>query len=228
MRILVFCAHPDDAEFNIGSTLLQLSTEHELTLIVLTDGSAGSHGSATIRKAEQEAAARMLGATLVWGGKADCSLEYTRAAALEVAQMIRTHKPHVIFAPYYDVRGDVHDGRAHPDHRVTGQLVRDGARYARFNIQELTGEKHDTKQLFWFMLSHSLSATIAVPVADEEQLKALFHCHASQMKLKNSSIEQYLLQLRRQAAMSYPGIDAVELLYTDLPFAVSAMKLFYE
>ena len=226
MNILIVSGHPDDAEFAIGGILLMLSKKHKLTQLVLTDGGAGTFNDVEKRKREQENASKMLGAKLVWLGKPDCSLEHTRNAAIELAQHIRDAKPDVIFAPYPELKGDIHDGRAHPDHRAAGRLVRDAARYARFNISELKGDKHDTKQVYWFMITPE-EASVAIPIDSvTEELQQLMKCHESQLQLRKSSVGEMLLQFRKNAAMRYRTAQYVEMLATDLPLLVDAEKLF--
>ncbi|WP_409331128.1 PIG-L deacetylase family protein, partial [Trujillonella humicola] len=71
--VLAIGAHPDDVELGCGATLLAHAAAGDtVTVLVVTGGEAGPGEPA--RRLEQEAAARMLGARLVWGGLHDCLL----------------------------------------------------------------------------------------------------------------------------------------------------------
>jgi N-acetylglucosamine malate deacetylase 1 len=221
MKVLVFSAHPDDAEYAMGGTLVQLhALGHEITLIVLTDGSSGSYGSSEERAAEQKAAAELIGAKLLWGGVPDCRLEYTREQAFTIAGYIREAKPDIIFCPHWDQQGGVHDGLAHPDHRALGLLVRDAARFARFRIAGLKGERHNTKQVMYYMVPRHRVAKIIVPVTERSAFLKLARAHKSQLQLRGGELEEILLSVRRSAAHSHPGVELAETFDSDEPILV--------
>jgi N-acetylglucosamine malate deacetylase 1 len=227
MRILVFSAHPDDAEFGMGGTLIQLGKLHEVSLVVMTDGAAGSFGTPEVRKKEQEKAAALVGATLSWGGIPDCHLDYTREQALKVAQIIREKKPDIIFSPHWDQQGSIHDGKAHPDHRAMGLLVRDAARFARFRIDALQGEKHACQHIFWYMVPDHRTPKILVPIDDFlEEFKTLMKAHESQLQIKKGKVEEYLLYVRKIAAQNHGNIEHGEVFDCDVPVPITAQCLF--
>lgn len=219
MRILVFSAHPDDAEFSIGGTLVKLAKRNDLTLCVMTDGGAGTYGDAEMRKKEQQGAAKLLGADLIWKGLPDCSLEHDRKHVLMVAQIIRGAEPDVVLAPYWKQGGDLFDGIAHPEHRILGNLVRDGARYARFRIADLSGAPHRVSQLYYFMAPQE-SCRIGIPVEREDCVR-VFNTHKSQTQLKDGGLIEHLLSNRAAAASNHPGTELVETLTADKPILIS-------
>ncbi len=224
MRILVFSAHPDDAEFALGGTLALLAKRHELVMAVMTDGSAGSYGDTKTRKKEQEAAAELLGAKLLWQGLPDTSLEHDRKHTLQVAQIIRDVQPELILSNWWGLSGDVLDGRAHPEHRIMGLLVRDGARYARFGVSELTAEKHKTHSILWYMVG-SREARIAVPVDSVlDTMQKLWDCHKSQTQLRGSKLIEFLTLQRRAQAEHYPDAKYVEFLGADKPVSIDLAR----
>src|SRR5712691_8664519 len=71
MNILALGAHPDDIEIGCGGTLLKYARAgHAVYLMVLTEGAQG--GSVKVRRDEQLASCRILGAKEVfWGGHPD-------------------------------------------------------------------------------------------------------------------------------------------------------------
>jgi LmbE family N-acetylglucosaminyl deacetylase len=218
MRVLVFSAHPDDAEFALGGTLLRLAHRHEITIVVATDGGAGSYGSKDIRHSEQEAACKFLGANLVWLGEPDCSIDYTRSRALEYAAIIREHQPELVLVTHPDQTGGVHDGLAHPDHKHIGLCVRDAVRFARFRIEGVPGERHDTRHLWYYMVPRSRVPKLLVPVDSvEKALVELWSLHASQHQLRNGGITEHLLQARKMAASDYDDFKLAEAIDSDAP-----------
>ena len=95
-RVLAVGAHPDDIEFGCGATLARWAASgSEVVLLVLTDGSKGTWDRdadvaalVEVRRAEQEAAARTLGAAGVEfldlvDGELEACLLYTSDAADE-------------------------------------------------------------------------------------------------------------------------------------------------
>jgi N-acetylglucosamine malate deacetylase 1 len=224
MKILVISAHPDDAEFACGGALLKLAQHHEVTLLVLTDGSAGSYGDASTRKQEQETAAKQAKVKLIWKGLPDTSLQHDRKHTLMLAQTIRNEQPDAILAPHWNQQGSILDPSAHPEHRITGLLAKDATRYARFKPEELKGQPHRTNHLLWYMTPKHLTPKIALDVSKEqENLLELWNCHKSQQELMKGKLQEHLLQRRKQDAHKQ-GAELVEYLDSDEPMSVSFLK----
>ena len=143
---LAIGAHPDDIEFGCGGTLAKWSAAGTVVHhLICTDGSKGSWDPSAdtaalvvTRQAEQQAAAKALGATgqCVFLGWPDGELDSGLRQRWEVAYWIRKLRPDVVLG---------HDPwkryRLHPDHRHAGFLVCDGVVAARdphfFPEQEL-------------------------------------------------------------------------------------------
>ena len=101
MNVLAIGAHPDDIELGCGGALLHhRALGHKVTLLVLTTGERGPQ-MARSRIEEQEEAARLLGADLLWGGFQDGfipsgrpAIEVVEAAlAASGAEVVYTHGP---------------------------------------------------------------------------------------------------------------------------------------
>lgn len=129
-RAMAVGAHPDDAELNAGGTLARwIAAGCEVTLVVCTDGDAGSRDGDTSREEvarsrrdEQEAAAKALGIReVVWLGFSDGGLEDSLSFRGRIVEMIRRYRPHTILThdPYVRRRF------AHRDHRIAGTVVQD-------------------------------------------------------------------------------------------------------
>lgn len=133
---LVIAAHPDDAEFQCGSTLAKWAAAGTIVHhLVCTDGSKGTWDPDTdqlslveTRKSEQHAAAARLGATgkVVFLAQIDGELTSDLITRSAVAKVIRELKPQVVLG---------HDPwkryRLHPDHLHAGLLTVEGVVAAR-------------------------------------------------------------------------------------------------
>ena len=102
MKVLAVGAHPDDIELGCAGALrAHVLAGDDVTMLVMTAGDRGPQGL-TSRVREQEAAAQVLGARLMWGGFEDGSIPHGRdsvdvvdAAVRAVgADVVYTHAPH--------------------------------------------------------------------------------------------------------------------------------------
>jgi LmbE family N-acetylglucosaminyl deacetylase len=107
--ILAIGAHPDDIEIGLGGLLLLLTLSGlwKVYLLVATRGECG--GDPEIRTREQEAAAALLGASLLWGDLPDSRVSLRPAIKVVEDALSRTN-PDLVF---------VHTRRdTHQDHRT--------------------------------------------------------------------------------------------------------------
>lgn len=102
MKVLAVGAHPDDIELGCAGALLRHKAAGDsVTMAVMTVGALGPQG-VTSRVREQEAAAAVLGADLVWGGFDDGevphgrpSVEFLDSVVRAVdADLVYVHAPH--------------------------------------------------------------------------------------------------------------------------------------
>ena len=114
--ILAIAAHRDDVEQTCGGTLLKMRVLGVRTAILdLTQGEAGTRGSAEQRAAEAGAAAAILGVS--WRGALDIPdgrVENTYDNRLKIVEVLRRVRPRVVILPYWTGR--------HPDHYNTATL----------------------------------------------------------------------------------------------------------
>ncbi len=117
--LLAIAAHRDDVELTCGGTLLVAAARGRTTGILdLSQGEAGTRGSADMRGEEAAQAARILGVSVRENlGLPDAGIVNTPETRAMVAAAIRRLKPRVVIAPSLKGR--------HPDHIATAQLVRD-------------------------------------------------------------------------------------------------------
>jgi bacillithiol biosynthesis deacetylase BshB1 len=115
---IAIAAHRDDVEQTCGGTLLRMAARGLRTAILdLTQGEAGTRGSAEDRAREAEEAARMLGVT--WRQALDLpdgAIENTLENRLKIVRVLRLLRPRVVILPYWQAR--------HPDHAIVGSRLR--------------------------------------------------------------------------------------------------------
>ena len=125
LRIIVFGAHPDDAEFKAGGTAIKWAKAgHAVKLVSVTNGDIGHwqiRGAelAKRRNAEVQAAAKILGVTTQVLDIHDGELEPTLDNRKRITRLIRDWKADIVISHRpWDY---------HPDHRYVGVLVQDAA-----------------------------------------------------------------------------------------------------
>ncbi len=122
--VLVIAAHPDDADFYCGGTLVKWIQEGaKVNYVICTDGAFGSEdGSITteelveLRRREQKAANQIIGVrSTVFLNYPDMGLVGGETLRKELAREIRRFKPQIImsFDPWLKYE-------LHPDHTVSG------------------------------------------------------------------------------------------------------------
>ena len=114
--VLAIAAHRDDVEQTCGGTLLRMASRGLRTAILdLTQGEAGTRGSAEDRANEAAEAARILG--VGWRQALDLpdgAVENTLENRLKIVRVLRLVRPRVVILPYWQAR--------HPDHAMTAAL----------------------------------------------------------------------------------------------------------
>lgn len=114
--VLAIAAHRDDVEQTCGGTLLRMASRGLRTAILdLTQGEAGTRGTAEERANESEEAARILGTgwrqALTLPDGAIANILENR---IEIVRVLRLLRPRVVILPYWQAR--------HPDHSIVATL----------------------------------------------------------------------------------------------------------
>jgi bacillithiol biosynthesis deacetylase BshB1 len=114
--VLAIAAHRDDVEQTCGGTLLRMAARGLRTAILdLTQGEAGTRGSAEERGREAAEAARLLG--VGWREALDLpdgAVENSFENRVKIARVLRQIRPRVVILPYWQAR--------HPDHSIVATL----------------------------------------------------------------------------------------------------------
>jgi LmbE family N-acetylglucosaminyl deacetylase len=126
---LVIAAHPDDAETQMGGTLAKLSEKGQRILLVdLTDGEPTEFAEPGVRARQANEAARLLGVERLSLGLQDRLLTDMMETRLQVAQLIREHRPRFVYG--------TGEACVHPDHAAAVGLTRAAVFLARLGQWE--------------------------------------------------------------------------------------------
>ncbi|MEC7263847.1 MAG: bacillithiol biosynthesis deacetylase BshB1 [Bacteroidota bacterium] len=119
LDILVFGAHPDDAELGAGATIAkEVSKGKKVGIVDLTRGELGTRGSAEIRDAESTASAKIMGISVRENMEfADGFFVNDKEHQLELIKIIRKYRPEIVLCNAVDDR--------HIDHGKGSKLVSD-------------------------------------------------------------------------------------------------------
>jgi N-acetylglucosamine malate deacetylase 1 len=114
--VLAIAAHRDDVEQTSGGTLLRMAARGLRTAILdLTQGEAGTRGTAEDRAREAAEAARLLGVS--WREALDFpdgAIANTLENRKKIVRVLREVRPRVVILPYWQAR--------HPDHAIVAAL----------------------------------------------------------------------------------------------------------
>ena len=227
--VVVFGAHPDDAEMGMGGTIATLAKAGRSVLIVsLTQGEMGTHGSLAVRAQEAADAARVLGCDHRLLDFADTAVENTPGSRSRVMRLVRELAPTVVFAPYHTSRFGHHDGAAHVDHLATGALVRDALKLARLRGLEPAIPAHDVRRLFFYMVPRDRYPAFTVDVSAEwETVVKALAAYATQMRIERqgNSILSILETYRRYHGIA-TGCTHAEPFLCDEALRADAETLF--
>jgi LmbE family N-acetylglucosaminyl deacetylase len=93
--LLIFGAHPDDAELSCGGTILKMvESGKKAGIIDLTGGEYGTRGNKKIRAKETKEAGKILGIKVRENlGFKDTSIENSFANRLKIIKLIRMYRP---------------------------------------------------------------------------------------------------------------------------------------
>ncbi|MGS2726556.1 bacillithiol biosynthesis deacetylase BshB1 [Psychroserpens sp. BH13MA-6] len=163
LDILVFGAHPDDAELGCGATIAkEVARGKKVGIIDLTRGELGTRGTEDTRAQEADDAAKILGVTVRDNlGFSDGFFVNDKEHQLEVIKMIRKYQPEIVLCNAIDDR--------HIDHGKGSQLVSDacflsGLMKIETTIQGKNQEKWRPKLVLHFIQWKSLEPDVVIDV----------------------------------------------------------------
>jgi bacillithiol biosynthesis deacetylase BshB1 len=184
--LLVFAAHPDDAEIHCGATIaVQVRLGATVAVIDATRGELGSRGSVEIREREATAASQALGLA----GRENLGLPDGAvpaddpAARTLVVDAIRRHRPRAVLCLNGHAR--------HPDHINLASLVHGAVKAASFHkLPTPSGAPSVSDVRLWFYeaeLPVTPDFLVGATEDDWRRKMAAIRCFASQLHQPGST-----------------------------------------
>jgi len=147
--VIAFGAHPDDLEAVMGGTAVKLVRKDFSVLFVdLCEGEPARHAARGERHKQAVKAAEILGVERAALTLQDRLISDTVLARLQIAQLLRKHRPQMVFTTA--------GAGVHPDHKAVTDIVTHGVFYARLpKWDEIAGceclketQPHEIQRLF--------------------------------------------------------------------------------
>lgn len=174
LDVLVFAAHPDDAEMSCGGTICKLvDAGNKIGIVDLTRGELGTRGSAELRKKEAALASEIMGLAVRENlGFRDGFFENNEAHQIAIIQQIRRFQPKLLLVNAILDR--------HPDHGKAAKLVKDaaflsGLRKISTSWEGNFQEAWRPAKLFSYIQDHRLAPDFVVDISSyfEQKWKAI-------------------------------------------------------
>jgi N-acetylglucosamine malate deacetylase 1 len=157
LDILVFAAHPDDAELGSGGTIAKhVSLGYKVGVVDLTRGELGTRGTVQTRDAEAKDSAIVLGLSVRENlNLRDGFFKNDEEHQLKLIQAIRKYQPEIVLA------NAVHD--RHPDHGKGAALAFDSCFLA--GLAKVETKEDGKSQKAWKPkhLYHYIQSQLIVP-----------------------------------------------------------------
>lgn len=180
LDVLVFAAHPDDAELAMGGTIAKLTkNDFKVGIIDLTRGELGTRGTAETRQKEAFNAAIALKIALRENlGMPDGNIQNSRENLMKVILAIRKFRPKIIFAPYKNDR--------HPDHIDASNLIKramfsSGLAKIKTFDKEVPQNHFRPEKLFYYMQTYTFDPSFIIDISEtfDQKMKAV-QCYSTQ------------------------------------------------
>ena len=174
LDVLAFGVHPDDVELSCAGVLLvEIKNGKKAGIIDLTAGELGTRGTGEIRKAEAEAAAKIIGVDVRENlGMADGFLQNDEVHQRKIITVIRTYQPEIILCNAPEDR--------HPDHGRSSKLVADaaflsGLQKIETGINGTAQEAWRPKYVFRYIQDRMLNPDFVIDITDvfEKKIEAI-------------------------------------------------------
>lgn len=184
VRVLVFGAHPDDAEvYAPGLLIRHTRMGHQVKIISVTDGRSGHHEIppaelVRVRRAEAQQAGKRIGAEYVTWDFPDGALEPTLEVRWAIISEIRRFAPHLVLTH--------RPSDYHPDHRAVGTAVQDASYLVTVphvcpDVPALRSDPVVAYMCDLFTRPAALQPDVILDVSDEFNLAVqMAACHESQ------------------------------------------------
>src|SRR5512139_1993638 len=174
LDILVFAAHPDDAELSMGGTIAKFTSQGlKVGVADLTKAELSTRGNVITRAKETAAASKVLKLKIRENlGIKDGNISSSQENVKKVVTLIRKYKPTIVFAPYCNDR--------HPDHIDASHLIKravfsSGLEKFKTIIAGKSQLQYRPKKIFYYMQTYLFQPTFIVDISEyfEQKMKSV-------------------------------------------------------
>ncbi|NWG27504.1 MAG: bacillithiol biosynthesis deacetylase BshB1 [Ignavibacteriaceae bacterium] len=188
LDVLVFAAHPDDAELSMGGTIARFTSQGlKVGVVDLTKAELSTRGNIITRAKETVAASKVLNLKVRENlGIKDGGISLSHDSIKKVVQTIRKYKPSIVFAPYFNDR--------HPDHIDVSQLIKrsvfsSGLEKFKTSLSGKPQIAYRPKKIFYYMQTYLFQPSFIVDISEffETKMKS---CKAFKSQFHNPSLKR--------------------------------------
>jgi len=180
LDVLIFAAHPDDAELAMGGTIAKLSNNNlKVGIIDLTRGELGTRGTSETRQREAFNAALALKVSVRENLEMpDGDIRSSKENLMRVIIEIRKFKPKIVFAPYFNDR--------HPDHIDASHLIKramfsTGLSKIKTFDKEVPQTHYRPEKIFYYMQTYTFEPSFIIDISETFDLKMkAVECYSTQ------------------------------------------------
>jgi len=170
LDVLIFAAHPDDAELSMGGTIARFTSQGlKVGVVDLTRAEMSTRGDVKTRANETKAASKILKLKIRENlGFEDGNISISLNSIKKVVQLIRKYKPSIVFAPYFNDR--------HPDHIDVSKLIKravfsSGLEKFKTTISGKPQFHYRPKKIFYYMQTYLFEPSFIVDVSEYFHIK---------------------------------------------------------
>jgi len=170
LDVLVFAAHPDDAELSMGGTIARFTSNSlKVGVADLTKAELSTRGDVKTRAKETEEASKILKIKIRENLEIkDGNITISPESLKKVVSLIRKYKPSIVFAPYFNDR--------HPDHIDVSNLIKravfsSGLEKFKTSSSERSQQAYRPKKIFYYMQTYLFEPSFIVDVSDYFHIK---------------------------------------------------------
>jgi N-acetylglucosamine malate deacetylase 1 len=165
LDVLVFAAHPDDAEIGMGGTIAKyVRAGMTVGIIDLTYAEMSSNGDVETRQREATEASRLLGIQVRDNlGLPDRRLSPIAQQTDLIVGAIRKYRPRLLFAPYFVDR--------HPDHIACSRMVEEATFNAKLRKYMPDLAPWTVDQLYYYFINDAHPPQLLIDVSEVHESK---------------------------------------------------------
>ena len=160
LDILVFAAHPDDAELACSGTILkEIANGKKVGICDLTQGEMGTRGTPELRLQEAAKSAKILGLSARENlNLEDCFFEVNKENTLKLVKVIRKYQPEIVITNALEDR--------HPDHGKGCEIAELACFWAGLRKIDTGQEAFRPKKVYHYIQDRMLKPDFVVDITE--------------------------------------------------------------